>query len=81
DLICQSGDEIVFVEVKTRKTETFGYPEESVTRKKFSHIAQSGEFYLQQTHQSDISWRIDVVAIQFHPGSEPEIIHFPAVRL
>ena len=42
DLVCQDGDEVVFVEVKARQTSTFGYPEESVTRQKLSHITKCG---------------------------------------
>ena len=35
DLVCRFGDEIIFVEVKTRTTATFGAPEEAVDYRKF----------------------------------------------
>ena len=44
DIICQDGDEIVFVEVKSRKNKKFGEPKEAVTsskKKKISMVAQS----------------------------------------
>ena len=34
DLVMQDGDEIVFVEVKTRTSDTFGLPKEAVGRDK-----------------------------------------------
>src|ERR1051325_2841958 len=34
DIISRQGDTIVFIEVKTRKSGTFGDPEDFVTRKK-----------------------------------------------
>ena len=34
DLIMQDGDEIVFIEVKTRTSETFGAPREAVGKEK-----------------------------------------------
>ena len=38
DIIAQDGTELVFVEVKTRRTSAFGEPEEAVTPKKQSQI-------------------------------------------
>ena len=36
DLVAREGDEIVFVEVKARRSTAFGYPEESVTEVGFT---------------------------------------------
>ncbi|MBI2474967.1 YraN family protein [Candidatus Uhrbacteria bacterium] len=64
DLVCQDGDEVVFVEVKARHTSTFGYPEESVTPHKLRHIVRCGQSYL-QSRNINTSWRIDVIAVEF----------------
>ena len=48
DIIARDKDEIVFIEVKTRKSGELGYPEQAVgirKQKKMSHLAS---WYLQQ---------------------------------
>jgi len=75
DLVCREGEEIVFVEVKTRATKTFGYPEESVTQKKLEKIARVGEQYLQEYFLEACPFRVDVVAIETD-SKEPVITHF-----
>ena len=81
DLICLDGEEVVFVEVKTRQGSKFGYPEESVTPKKVQHIATAAEGYLQQRGWSERLWRIDVVAILLKKQGENEILHLPAIDI
>ncbi len=63
DLIACDGDEIVFVEVKARRSKAFGHPEESVTSTKLQKIAVAGEIYLQQKGWLQKTYRIDVIAI------------------
>lgn len=79
DLVCQDKDEIVFVEVKTRRSKIFGYPEESVTPKKLEKIAHVAQLYLQEYKQEDAQYRIDVIAIEIIDNSEPVITHFTHV--
>ena len=38
DLIAQRGDELVFVEVRSRQGRSFGTPEESITGRKAAHV-------------------------------------------
>lgn len=78
DLVCLEADEIVFVEVKTRTSKTFGPPESAITPKKLLHMQRAGEYYLQQRKSAFGPWRIDVVAILI-VGKQPEIVHFIAV--
>ncbi|MBU0614396.1 YraN family protein [Patescibacteria group bacterium] len=63
DIIARQGKEIVFVEVKARKTNEFGYPEEAVNKNKIKKIIEAGFFYLQETKQENVPWRIDVIAV------------------
>lgn len=69
DLIAKDGDEIVFVEVKTRTNQNFGFPEEAVTDEKLEHLNAAAELYLTE-HLDAVDWRIDVIAIQGKPGEE-----------
>jgi putative endonuclease len=68
DLIVKDGEEIIFVEVKTRTTDSFGTPEESVTRRKLEHLVNSIQAFLQEHTEFSGAWRIDVLAIQGTPG-------------
>lgn len=63
DLVMQEDDAIVFVEVKTRTTETFGLPEASVTPEKLEKIQNAGLLWLQEHPDSPEDWRVDVIAI------------------
>lgn len=63
DIVCRDGDEIVFVEVKSRGGSRCGNPEEGVDCKKIRKIIKVAEIYLQKNHLEDCDFRIDVVAI------------------
>jgi putative endonuclease len=68
---------LVFVEVKTRSSSAFGYPEESVTASKQIHLIHSAQAYLQDHPESSGDWRIDVIAVRIVRGEgQPEIKHF-----
>ena len=62
DLVCQKDDVIIFVEVKTRTNQTFGWPEEAVTDEKLEKIATASEEYLQEK-EIDSEWQIDIISI------------------
>ena len=57
--------DLVFVEVKTRRGTAFGLPEEAVTLSKRRKLVEVASYYLDLHSQSDRAWRIDVVAVQF----------------
>jgi len=68
---------LVFVEVKTRSSSAYGYPEESVTTSKQIHLIQSAQAYLQDHPEKAGDWRIDVIAVRIsRSGGKPEIKHF-----
>jgi putative endonuclease len=48
DIVATRNDILHFIEVKTRNTMTFGYPEESVSKKKFNSLMSGAEEYLFQ---------------------------------
>jgi putative endonuclease len=85
DLVsCQEtleGQVLVFVEVKTRSGQAFGYPEESITASKQEHLLAVAQYYLQQQPDWQGGWRIDVIAIQRLQQASVQIRHFEnAVR-
>jgi putative endonuclease len=74
-------DVTVFVEVKTRTTQNFGYPEESITARKQANLISASLHYLQEHPQLDKDWRIDVISIERYSHQQPIIHHFEdAVR-
>lgn len=81
DLIAKSPekDEIVFIEVKTRKTGTYGRPEEAVDQRKLKKIEKTALFWLNENRKTDILWRIDVLALELQGGIK--ITHLENVSL
>ncbi|TAK04019.1 YraN family protein [Patescibacteria group bacterium] len=75
DLVCEDGPELVFVEVKTRRSARFGAPEEAITRKKFLTMRLSAEAYVSAKALEARPWRLDVIAID--PSGA--ITHFPSI--
>lgn len=64
DIVALDGQTYVFVEVKCRRTSTFGSPEESITARRYQHIVLAGQSYLQSIGSPDAACRIDLVAIE-----------------
>ena len=64
DVLARQRDMLVFCEVKTRRTRTFGHPEVAVTPKKQEHMRNAALDYLQTNDLLDSPWRIDVLAIE-----------------
>jgi len=63
DIVAREKGAIVFVEVKTRKSSTLGYPEQAVGIKKQKKMSQLALWFLQKKKITDTSARFDVIAI------------------
>ncbi len=69
DIIASKDEVLHFVEVKTRKSLQFGYPESDVTRKKLRYIIKAAEEYQFQNP----GWtriQFDVLSIILHSEDE-----------
>lgn len=64
DIVARDGSTLVFVEVKTRWSKRFGYPEEAVTPRKLWAIGRTGEYYKLTRPNTPDLLRIDVVAVE-----------------
>jgi putative endonuclease len=71
DLVTEKDSRLIFVEVRTRRGDRLGTPEESITPAKRAKLIAAAQTYLDEHKQTDRDWRIDVVAIEI--GSRGEV--------
>ena len=73
DLIFLDGEELVLVEVKTRRGDSAGSAVEAISRSKAMKLLKAAEWYV-GTHppHRDRIWRIDVAALQLSPSGAVE---------
>ena len=62
DIIACIGNETVFVEVKTRQNDFFGYPEEFVDQKKMEMMGKAADLYLLENEKVD-EIRFDLISL------------------
>jgi putative endonuclease len=75
DIIAKEKDTLVFVEVKTRTSTTFGPPQLAVNPKKQSQMSKVALNFLKEKKLEDVKARFDVVAILLGPkGEQIELI-------
>jgi len=63
DLVARDGEVLVFVEVKTRRTEAFGRPLDFVNLKKRRAVGRAARQYLRKLKSSPPYFRFDVVEV------------------
>ena len=76
DLIFEDRNKktLIFVEVKARRSRTYGEPEESITGKKVEHLIKSAEGFIYENPQyENFEKRIDVFTILF--DGEKEVVN------
>jgi len=71
DIVARDGDDLVFVEVRTKRTRRFGTPEESITPAKQEKLRAVAARYREAREGLPDSWRIDVVAIELDRRDQP----------
>ncbi len=74
DLIARQGNTLVVVEVRTRTSNYWEEPKESIRRKKQKFIVQAADEYIQR-YKLDCDVRFDIISIVLQPGLPPEIEH------
>ncbi|MBW1917062.1 MAG: YraN family protein [Deltaproteobacteria bacterium] len=63
DLIAQHQGALVFVEIKTRKSKTFGSAREAISSRKQARLHRVAQYYLKHRRLTPRPMRFDVVAI------------------
>jgi len=81
DLLMRQGEQMIFVEVKTRKSETFGRPSNAVGAAKRKKLQRAAKGYLRKINPKPTYIRFDVVEVIGQPDAAdpPEIRHLENV--
>ncbi|MCU0380723.1 MAG: YraN family protein [Chitinophagaceae bacterium] len=80
DIIATKDQYLHFIEVKTRTSNHFGYPEEEVSRGKLRHMIDAGVAWLALHH----GWkrvRYDILAIRLNTAGKDEYLLIEDVYL
>jgi len=77
DLICRDGGVIVFVEVKSGKSDDYGHPVYRVTRKKRRALISAARRWIAGQATEPAGYRFDVVSV-ITDTDPPTIEHLPA---
>ncbi|MDD5681478.1 MAG: YraN family protein [Candidatus Omnitrophica bacterium] len=68
DIVALDGKVLVFVEVKTRQTDAYGLPEESINIKKMHKLTRLAQLYISYKKLYEAEARFDVVSILMPRG-------------
>ena len=75
DLIARDGDCLVFVEVKTRKSDRFGHPASAIDRSKRRLLSRAAVQYMLPLRPRPHTFRFDVVEVIGDPDLGTHNIH------
>ncbi|HOV99214.1 MAG TPA: YraN family protein [Bacteroidota bacterium] len=78
DIVAKDGDDLVFVEVKTRTSARYGTPEDALTEIKEERLYAAAEGYYFEHNIDDQPCRFDFIGIE-KTGSKVKINHIKNV--
>lgn len=79
DIVALDGQELVIVEVKTRRSRRYGDPLEAITRAKLLRLRTLAVLWAREHNRVIGSLRIDAVGIIMDRAHEPSIDHVRGV--
>ena len=76
DIVCRDRQEqvLVFVEVKTRRSELFGEPHLAVTLRKRSQVIRAAKEWLRLLDRPEVPFRFDIVEVVTEPELQTRLI-------
>ena len=77
DIVARDGKILVFVEVKTRRSEAYGPPQLAVTAFKQRQISKAALTWLAKNRLQDAPARFDVIAVMLRADDTHRIEHIP----
>lgn len=75
DLIARFENWLIFIEVKTRSSSYFGYPEEFVDRAKQKMVFEGADHFIEETNWNG-NVRYDILSVIMKNGKVKEVMHF-----
>ena len=63
DIIAKKNKELIFIEIKTRKSITYGLPVEAITHIKQKHMYKTAQYFLYINKLENICTRFDAIEI------------------
>ncbi|HET6878123.1 MAG TPA: YraN family protein [Jatrophihabitans sp.] len=82
DIVARDGAALVFVEVKTRSSVSFGLPAAAVDRRKIARLRRLAVRWMNQHRELDRFWssvRFDVVSVLRRASGGPQVDHLRGV--
>ncbi|MCR6689635.1 YraN family protein [Cellulomonas sp.] len=79
DLVGMDGDELVVVEVKTRRSTAYGFPAEAVTHRKLARVRRLAAAWLAAHDVRPRSVRVDVIAVLLPAAGAAQVEHLEGV--
>ena len=80
DIIASRSGKLHFIEVKTRRSRAFGFPEESVSKKKLTNLIEAAEEFTILFPE----WKLlqfDILSIILIKNTPPEFLYIEDVYL
>ena len=75
DIICKKNNLLIFCEIKSRYSNSFGYPIESITCYKPKQIIKLSELYLISKKYYNFNVRYDIIEVIFNTITSSHIIN------
>jgi biotin carboxylase len=73
DIVAREGRVLLFIEVKTRTSESFGRPLDAVGARKQKLIKRGANAWLKSLGTRELPWRFDVIEIHLRDGARPRV--------
>lgn len=67
DIVAEKDNQLIIVEVKTRRNEAYGHPEDAITNRKIRTLVSLADSYIKK-FKLDLPVRFDVITVV---GNEP----------
>lgn len=64
DIVAHEGGDLVFVEVKCRRSSAYGTPEESISPRRYERLATAASEYVARHDLHGCSTRLDLLALE-----------------
>ena len=79
DLVARDGNDMVFIEVKTRSSTAFGHPFEAITTQKLARLKRLAHAWCEAHPHGSRGIRIDAIAVIAAADRAPVIEHLRRV--